>query len=246
MFNTPKFIQQSYSIVFKPMFDIRRRANDFEDALKEAYSIPQIIPVPDDFDPNAPRIIFGSKHGFSNIFISQLSITLQVSYDENYQTDEGQRIQYLRERIPVLYELLKSVKAEVAFSGLVTFIDISSNASEEDIMRRLRSHLNPDRQEDLYDIRFMFTVVRDNHYFVNTLIENYRVWSNEVSLLHIPRLPTSDSIEHGVRIQVDVNDRYAFNEHGTLSSLQNFETILERNIDETNLIIRRILNSDGG
>lgn len=74
MFETPKFITNNFSVVFKREPTIRRMANDFEDRLKGYYFQPQIVPVPDEIEPAMPRIIFGSEHGYSQIIFSQISV----------------------------------------------------------------------------------------------------------------------------------------------------------------------------
>jgi hypothetical protein len=244
VFSAPKYVQQNYSIVFTPILDIRRKANDFEDFLKDSYSIPQVIPIPDDFDANAPRIIFSSEHGFSNIFISQLSITFQVSFDETYQTDEGLRKNYLEERIPILYKLLGLVNAKIAFSGLVTSIDIPSEATEEQLISHLKTVVNAQVPNKTYDIRSMLTYTLDDYYFTNTLIENYRNWNIEESSIDIPRLTNDKVIEKGIRIKVDVNDRYAFNENKNQLSNDTFKNILMHNINESNNLINRIIHNN--
>jgi len=80
MFDKAKYIQNGFNISFSRQPEIRRRANDFEDRLKGLYFQPHIVPVPDDLDPEVPRMLFGSEHGFSQIIVSQISLVLNVTY----------------------------------------------------------------------------------------------------------------------------------------------------------------------
>src|SRR5215213_5074766 len=106
MFQAARYIQNSFSIIFPRVHDIRRRANAFEDLLRGEYGQPQIISVPDEFAPEVPRIIFESEHRYSQIVISQVSIALNVTYSVDYQIDATKRNPYLVERINSLFALL--------------------------------------------------------------------------------------------------------------------------------------------
>jgi hypothetical protein len=80
---------------------VRRLVNDFEDRLAGRYGQPQTIPVPDELDPNLPRVMFQSLGGHSQVAISQVSVSLNVTYDQEWMTDELKRDSYLRERVPL-------------------------------------------------------------------------------------------------------------------------------------------------
>jgi hypothetical protein len=105
MFQPPSYIQNSFSIFFPRQEMIRRRVNEFEDTLTGRYSQPQVLPIPDELDPEVPRILFDSKHGFSQIVISQINMSLNVSYSSDWQSDIGRGRNYLTERVPTLFDL---------------------------------------------------------------------------------------------------------------------------------------------
>lgn len=90
MFESIKYIQSSFSVSFSRQLQIRRSANTFEDFLKSHFSghygQPQVISVPDELDSEIPRIIFGSRHGFSQVIVSQINMTLNVTYSPDWQT----------------------------------------------------------------------------------------------------------------------------------------------------------------
>src|SRR4051794_20050190 len=98
IFSTPRYVQNSFSVIFPRQLDIRRRANDFENKLSGNYGQPQIFPMPDELEPEAPRIIFNSSHSYSQIVISQISITMNVNYSPEWQVNADLRRNYLLER----------------------------------------------------------------------------------------------------------------------------------------------------
>jgi len=54
--------------------EIRLKAFEFEKQLKKLFTVPQIISIPDDFHPEAPRIIFSTPHGHSTLIISHYEV----------------------------------------------------------------------------------------------------------------------------------------------------------------------------
>ena len=65
-----RYMQNSLAVAFTRQAAIRRAANGFEDALRDQYGQPNVLAIPDELDPEIPRIIFSSKHGSSQILIS--------------------------------------------------------------------------------------------------------------------------------------------------------------------------------
>jgi hypothetical protein len=117
MFEEPRYIQNSFSIAFSRQFDIRRRALDFEDRLKGIYLAPFVLPVPDEFDPEAVRIVFGSQNGYSQVHISQINISLQVNYSSDWQVDIAKGQAYLIERAATLFDVLSCYRMSSLFSA---------------------------------------------------------------------------------------------------------------------------------
>ena len=224
MFSAPRYIHNSFSITFPRQSSVRRKANDLEDALArklpEHYAQPQVISVPDDLDPEIPRLVFGSRHGFSQMVISQVSLSFNVLYSPEYQSDEAKRLAYLRLRIPVLYEILAVIDStEPYFCGLNTRVHIASEATDGEVLAHVAKLLSRDETaEGLHDLQFKRTRVVERRYFSNTAVQNYRVWLMQDKEPGLPRLSASDARERGVQIDSDFNDRFAFNEDSSYVS----------------------------
>lgn len=248
MFGQPKFIQNSFSISFERCTDVRRRTNEMEDRLQSRYpghfGQPQLIPVPDELDPEVPRVIFGSKHGFSQIIVSQVSLTLNVAYSPDWQIDITKGRQYLKERVAVLYSLFDVMRGErlsAYFCGLTTRARLQSNADDAATVGALikRVARNGDGQTT-HDINVRRTIIVGDRFFSNTTIQNYRAWRAEQNTSQIPRLRRDAAFECGIEIVGDFNDRFSFNEReGYISTPDVADEVIDQGLDEMQGAIER-------
>ncbi len=218
MFNHVKYIQNSFSIAFPRQIDIRRRANDFEDKLGEnpdlTYGQPQVIPIPDELDPEMPRLIFSSKHGSSQIIISQINLILNVNYSPDWQVDIARGKKYLLKRMGMLFQLLSVIKdIKFYFSGLSTRVMLPTEETDHNIIKNIASkYIKNCCLESIHEINIKLTSVVNSNYFSNIVIQNYRTWIFGEPQQNIVRLPNNMVNERGIQISGDMNDRYAFNE----------------------------------
>ena len=245
MFEQPRFIENSFSISFNRQLDIRRKSNDIEDLLKSRlaghYSQPQVIPIPDELDPQVPRLIFGSTHGYSQIVISQISISLNVRYSPDYQTDISKGQEYLRDRIPVLFEIIDFFKEiRPFFCGLTTRVDLYAPGAEDDklIKHLINLFLKESEFDKLHDVELKVTRIIDDQYFSNMVIRNFREWRLIEPPQKIPRLSQKEAAIRGIRILGDFNDRYSFNEKQNYFSEPGvIENIIDKAFKEINAMI---------
>lgn len=237
MFEQSGCTQNSFNIFFPKQLGIRRKANEFEDALQGHYFQPLIIPVPDDFDPEVPRMIFGSKHGFSQVMVSQVSVTLNVNYSLDWQTDSEKRKNYLVDRIPVLFQLLKiSGIAAPCFCGLATRFRLTGEGmSDENIILHLaKLYLKEESLQTPHDLQIKKTEILEDTFFSNVTVRNYRSWRLQEGVSGILSLSYTEADERGIEIVVDFNDRHAFNEDKAYHTCeQTAATIIQKGMYET-------------
>lgn len=220
MLGEPRYVENSFSIVFPRQSMVRRKANDLEDCLKDRYAPPQVIPVPDELDPEVPRILFTSLHGFSQIAVSQISCTLSVRYSPDYQTDSELRRQYLLERVATLHEVLDALGGVAPhFTGMTTRVRIAAEASDEAVVGYLAGLLlKDDAARRSHDVQVKVVHVIEGRFFDNVTIQNYRSWSIQDLPPGVPALPDATAMERGVEVIGDLNDRYAYNQTPGYSS----------------------------
>ncbi|HEC62172.1 MAG TPA: hypothetical protein ENI27_07955 [bacterium] len=248
MFESPRYIQNSFSVTMERQSEIRRRANDFEDLLKAKieghYGQPQVVPVPDELDPEVPRLIFGSRHGFSQILISQISITLSVNYSPEWQHDILKGQEYLLDRTKAIFSLFELMNdVPLFFSGLTTRVRIASTEADSAIIARVKQLYGIGSQSsNIHDLMFKLTNVYKDRFFNNMTVQNYRVWKLVAQPQGVLRLPLKEVGERGVEIINDFNDRYAFNENvDYYSSPDNVKEIIASGFAETKKIILEIM-----
>lgn len=239
MFDTPKYIDNTFNIFFQRQENIRRKANVFETALKDKYVTPLILPIPDDQEPEIPRIVFTSKNGFSQIIVSQVSIAITTQYSEDYQVDISKGRDYLLDRVPVIFLLASRINVIPVYSGFATRVNIPSKSSDAEILEHLSHHFNPLQDtQNLYDFQLKTTAVRKDKFFSNITVTNYRSWMAQQPPQRMTRLSTSEVVERGIQIIGDFNDRYTYNENEKYrSSRATARTIISDGLSEVENVI---------
>lgn len=247
MFEQAKYVENGFSVTFPRQIDIRRKANDIEDILKSSleghYSQPQIIPIPDELDPQVPRIIFGSTHGFSQIVISQINVSLNVRYSEDWQLDISKGQEYLQRRVPVLFKIVDSLKDIMPyFSGCTTKVVLHTKEDDDLILKQISNiFLKETELRKTHDIQLKITKIISDQFFSNITISNLREWQLIEPPLGIPRLSRKDAATKGIQIIGDYNDRYAFNENKKyLTEVGLVDKIISKGLAEINVMIRKL------
>lgn len=243
MFDEAKYVQNSFNLVFPRQPEIRRKANDFEDSLRGRYVQPQIIAVPDELDPEVPRIIFGSQHGFSQVIISQVNLVLNVTYSPDWQTDISKGRQYLLERTSVLYDLLE-VLGEVRplFCGLTTRARLRTSQREAAVLKALADLFMKSLPKPRpFDIEVKTVTAHSGRFFSNMMVRNYCKWNMDARQIAVPRFPRGQCSERGIEVIGDFNDRYAYNEHTDYhSSREVAPKVIEGGLREMKTMIEKI------
>jgi hypothetical protein len=204
---------------------------------------PMVIAVPDAMDPELPRLMFGSRHGFRQLVLSQIALTLHVTYSPDWQVDAPKGRQYLLERLPVLYDLLHVLDgADPLFSDLTTRVRLAANANDDTLLAYLRRFLAaPASGAPLHDISVKVTTVHDAKFYSNLTIQNYRTWQAQDTISGMQRLAKQGASERGIEIIGDFNDRFAFNEQvDYVSSPEVIEAIVDGGFAEIQRMINRL------
>ncbi len=242
MSDLPIYVSSSLALNFPRQKDVRRKFNDFEDILKEEqeYQQPQIMPVPDDFDPAVPRLVSISQDGLSQIVITQINITLNTNYPPECQTDKTEAESYLLSKshtLCALTEILEEVK--LCYFGLTSVVRLRSDLDDRNISQMSKLLQQVDNQADINDISVKVTSVVLGRFFSNVTWKNYRLWRNTVS--GPERLPNANADECGIEILVDFNDRYKYNEDPEYFSKSDVvAAIIENSFNEISKSIEKI------
>lgn len=206
-----KFVQAQFSLKYDPLIKIRRAANDIEDFLQQHYGTPQMMPLPDAFAPEAPRIVLYSKNGHSQISFSQISVDFIVNFDNKFLNDFKKTQKYIQERVSLIIELLKKINInEYLFCGITynTRLDIEFQRPIDYIRQLLRIDIPPD---DLYEVSQNIACIKDEKFFINQQIGTYKEFQGKPGV--VPNLFEIDNgtvISEGVSLVLDINNRYQY------------------------------------
>jgi hypothetical protein len=194
-------------------------------------------------DAEFPRIIFGSRHGFSQIVISQVSCSLNVAYSPDWQLDPTKGRTYLLERVPLLFDILRIANINrVSFSGVTTHVHLPSSEDDTTVIAHVcRKLLASQETNDVHDVEIKRTYVVDGKYFNNIVISNYRTWNIDSLSTGILSLSRDRASEKGIRIIGDFNDRYSFNEtEGYNSRKSLIETIITQGFQSLQSVVESL------
>ena len=206
-----KFVQAQFSLKYEPQIKIRRSANDIEDFLQQYYGTPQTMPLPDEFAPEAPRIVLYSKNGHSQISFSQISVDFIVNFDNEFLNDFKKTQEYIQERVTLVIELLKKIKInEYLFCGITynARLDIGSQRPI-DYIRRFLGVDTP--QDDLYEASQNIACVKDEKFFINQQIGSYKEFQGKPGVVpNLFEIGNGTVISEGVSLALDINNRYQY------------------------------------
>ena len=100
-----------------------------------------------------------------------------------------------------------------------TQVNIPIHANDKEIVSFLsQRYISYFDTSDLYDYQFRITKVREDKYFSNLIITNYRSWTLEDVPHLLTRIPLDKVTERGIQIIADYNDRYIYNEQDDYTS----------------------------
>lgn len=217
-----RFLNAQFSLKFEPKIRIRRNVNQIEDALSDYYGVPQILPIPDEFAADAPRIILSSKNGHSQISFSQISADMIANFDGDFIHDFMKTKSYAEERITLLKDLLLSIGIEQYYFCGIAYkfqIDTMGLSSIEYLKNLVKDEVN--EGEDICDVAQRISVVFNDKFFVNRQTGLYREYSgNGSSIPDLFVMSNNEIIAEGVSILLDVNDRHRYIQSGGSVSIQ--------------------------
>lgn len=225
-----KFVQAQFSLKFDPYQKIRRCTNDIEDLLENFYGTPQTMPLPDEFAPEAPRIVLNSLNGHSQISFSQISVDFTANFDGEYVDDFELTKEYILKRLELIKKVLCKIERKQFYFLGITYnahIDIKGQSPVE-YMKCKMGDVVPENS-NMYEASQRIALVENERFFVNTQISTFKEYQSKGnSIINLLDFKNSTVINEGVSVAVDVNDRYAYLLDGMGTDLSNFDNEIEQ------------------
>lgn len=205
----------------------RRAVEDILAQKGDNYSF-NILAIPEPAPLEIPRMIGQTQNGHSQLQIANNSIILTINFDEKYNTDIEKCFEYSFNKINNIIEVVKKLSTDVNFIGIVIqYIDDIQNP-----MEFLQQHFVPVKcKQPLCTVSNTFAVVSKNRYYINISHSN----------ISIPNKPTL------LGIVIDINNRYYFNENGSIGiddTIKDIEHIKRMHINIAKSKLKNLFNQE--
>lgn len=201
-----KFIEAKINMFFNPIIENRETIQNIISKLNISYNLASLgdcgengVQIPIDI----PRIVGNSKNGHANLSISLNRASIDIYFDNEYDSSTEKCMDYITEKSKEIYNAMEEfLDANLLFSGITTTV-IIDRLYEDPIDMIKKNFSNLETNKELYDVSSKFTYIIDTNHFVNINISNAR-GIEEVGGL-------TRKINY-LSVTLDINDRYAFNE----------------------------------
>lgn len=204
-----------YAVQFKQRdTEIRLHQSDAERAFRDLFGTQsEQTNLPDDFDPNAPRIIFQSNH--KSLVITQLGCQFSLQFEKSDIAGKDQ-FAIIEKNVTEFHRKLCTFKAantlgEMAF---VLLINYPSRASKQKMHDYISSHfLKVESIGPVASVAFNIGYKIDDKIFLNLEVNVYEMRKatftppmivSGSTAIDVTKIPI---VEEGFGVKLDVNDR---------------------------------------
>ena len=222
-FENMNIINCSLNMVYPRKVKIGEKLSPFlqqpGSALEDLYLTPQILGIPNDIDPEVPRIILDAVNRHNQITVSQVNSRLNCNFDFRYQGDISKSFNYARQRAEVLQSLVKAGDIhDVLYQGVTATVQFPQDAGDHEITSYLLEKFNQkvSTAHQLNEYNQKITFIYNDEYYINLVIGNYRNFNftNQHDSPLTASLAEAKLLDKGVFVSIDINNRYKFNKDG--------------------------------
>ncbi len=199
-------------IIFQRQVLIRRNSNVLEDLLKEKYpgqfGQPQVFPIPDEFDPSVPRIVFSSNDN-REIVVSQNTISLTQNFVPAEQNTSTIAMT-LRKQSVIVWDLFSQLNQNGLYAGItenITF-PIKDEITFTTTLHHCRPTILAPQNTIPYSVELRTADVVDNMYFNNVILSIEQKYN--LDPLTLKPVNCAQALSR-IAVTCDFNDRYAYN-----------------------------------
>lgn len=190
--------------------------------LEDLYLPPQFLGVPNEIDPEVPRVVLDAINRHNQIAVSQVNSRLNCNFDFRYQGDISKSFNYTRQRAEVLQDLVKGGGiADVLYQGVTATVQFPQEAGDHEITSYLLERFNQKvrTEHQLNEYNQKITFIYNDEYYINLVIGNYRNFNftNQHDSPLTASLAEAKLLDKGIFVSIDINNRYKFNRDGEAS-----------------------------
>lgn len=226
-FEKMNVINASLNLVYPRKIKIKEKVldslADIEKRMEDFYLPPNFIEVPEEIDPEIPRVIFNAINGHNQMIFSQINAKIEANFDFRFQGKLEQCTQYLKERAELMMWILECIHVQdTLFQGLTLTAQFPQEVDDEVITRYLAEVFNNGlhASQNINDFNQKITFVINDEYYLNVAVGNYRNYNftNRQDNHLTASLSEAKLLEKGIFISIDVNNRYMYNKTGDLNN----------------------------
>ncbi|SDE61577.1 hypothetical protein SAMN05661003_11937 [Desulfuromonas thiophila] len=249
-FSDPQFVSSKIFLIYERHVMVRKSLFTLEEKFEGAFLAPEILPIPDEAPAEIPRGIFRSKHGYSNLSISQIRSELTTNYDSSFNKDFNKCFDYMIKKSNLFDRFLSVVAvSQVGLGCSINFrlpsLDDDEKVLAEKLERKLLSGLMC--EGGLYDLRLSLARVVRDKLFLNTNLNNYRKYSSSKPIIsQNPRLCDLTLDEFGLEFSIELNDKYGYNKGDKSCSISDLEDFINTIKSEIEKVKGKILGGISG
>lgn len=217
----------SVNLMFNKIDNLKKTYILNQGILKDKFNEATILPIPDDAPSEIPRILMTSQKEHSQLSIGPEAITLQTVYDDAFNKNWDECEKYVGSRLEDVFLLSDELTMKsYNYIGMVVNLiidDINQNAQ----FKLYQNLFNKKAIDNLDDILIKYTYVLDKKYYVNITVKSNRILKKIITN-KAGALIDNNILAHTIGVNLDINDRYAFNYNQSYaSSKKEFSKILE-------------------
>jgi hypothetical protein len=172
---------------------------------------PIVLPIQDDIEPHVQRLVFQSKHGHSQLNISQYNATLATAYTGECQSDLDARLIYARERLSKIFAALSQTGVSANYTGISSRAFLKFEGTDSEFTTRVfPACIDHPPPNGAYDAAQKITTECSGRHYLIVVKEVVRNWGVPAEEMSTRRLPREIATTRGLSVQTDFNDRLAF------------------------------------
>jgi len=227
----------SISIKYNKIDNLKRKFFHNEDLMREFFNEASVLPIPDDAPPEIPRIIIKSFNEHSQLNISPIASTLQISYNDGFERDWKSCKRYIRQKMGVVFSLLNVLTNNVyEYIGVVAEVLLDEHMNNG--AQILAQNLLKNSDLSVYDLNIKYTFIKNDNTFVNIMLQNARLFQNNINTDIAGDLSPANQVSESISAIIDINDRYGYN---TCIDYKSDSSQLEHILDEMAVVMNNKL-----
>lgn len=199
----------NFNVSFKPIEGVTQKfINNAQSVLITSFGNPEILPIPDTVPDDVPRVIATSYDKCSQLILTKVNCSLTTNFEGDSSINLEKCTAYFNEKVATVQQMVRMLgdaDLECQFLG----ITVGLIFDKDNAVNLLRKSITKLQMEDLCDIDLQITRVIEERYYVNIRIANARLFGKEINPMVCGYL--NNVQRSGIRVTIDINNRYAFN-----------------------------------